>query len=277
MDGYEIVRQFERIGARAQVRIFPNATFDRVRLNVLRDGRGEYFDVLAGPRMHVRVVDARADMRHLLLMGVPGESGASRRGGDRFRFLCGHDERHWFVAAVPGARGVSNVRTAMEALKPEAVLREQERFGVRGRDGVLRRTGAYVRQGEWFIVPRPEMTVPPNLILRHEPITRSGLGAGRGGSKPHWVDEVYRTGGDVVYVNRAHPNGITQDEYSALVARDSNEKRNQWRVMRRNATAFARGRIRHPDHATITLPVWHEVLMNTESRAPGMEMVAFLD
>jgi len=42
------------------------------------------------------------------------------------KFLCGHDERHWFVAAVPG-RGVSNVRTAMEALKPAAVRLESAR------------------------------------------------------------------------------------------------------------------------------------------------------
>ena len=270
MDANEIVRQFERIGARAQVRIFPNASFDRVRLDVLRDDRGEFYDVLTGPRIDVRVVDARPDMRHLLLMGVPGTSGASRRNGDRFRFLCGHDERHWFVAAVPGARGVSNVRTAMEALKPEAVLREQERSGVRGRDGVLRRTGAYIRQGEWFFVPRPELRVDPLMVLRREPIRR-------GAGKAHWVDEVYRIGGDVVYVNRAHPNGITQDEYSELVTRDPDAKRDQWRVMRRNATAFARGRIRHPDHATITLGFWHEVFMNTENQAPGMEMVAFLD
>jgi site-specific recombinase XerD len=33
--------------------------------------------------------------------------------------LCGHDEREWFVAAVPG--GASSVRQAMEALQPQEV------------------------------------------------------------------------------------------------------------------------------------------------------------
>ena len=42
------------------------------------------------------------------------------------KFLCGHDERHWFVAGVPERAPVSNVVTAMEALKPD-VVRAQER------------------------------------------------------------------------------------------------------------------------------------------------------
>jgi hypothetical protein len=32
-------------------------------------------------------------MRHLLLMA---------RSWTKDKFLCGHDERHWFVCAVPG-------------------------------------------------------------------------------------------------------------------------------------------------------------------------------
>ena len=37
------------------------------------------------------------------------------------KFLCGHDERHWFVAGVPERAAVSSVVTAKEALKPEFV------------------------------------------------------------------------------------------------------------------------------------------------------------
>jgi len=37
----------------------------------------------------------------------------------------------------------------------------------------------------------------------------------------------------------------------------------------------ARGRIRHPDHATITLPEWHRVVLNTETET--VRNVAFLD
>jgi len=47
--------------------------------------------------------------------------------------------------------------------------------------------------------------------------------------------------------------------------------------MQRNAGVYVRGRIRHPDHATIRLHGWHRVLMNTESQAKAMRSVAFLD
>ena len=40
---------------------------------------------------------------------------------------------------------------------------------------------------------------------------------------------------------------------------------------------YARGAVRHSDHATITLPFWHRVLMNTETQSEAMARVAFLD
>jgi hypothetical protein len=47
--------------------------------------------------------------------------------------------------------------------------------------------------------------------------------------------------------------------------------------MRRNPGVYVRGRVRHPDHATITLPGWHRVVMNTEAQSRAMRNVAFLD
>lgn len=47
--------------------------------------------------------------------------------------------------------------------------------------------------------------------------------------------------------------------------------------MRRDMAIFARGTVRHSDHATITLPFWHRVLMNTETQTRTMAKVAFLD
>jgi hypothetical protein len=35
--------------------------------------------------------------------------------------------------------------------------------------------------------------------------------------------------------------------------------------------------VRHPDHATIVLRDWHQVVMNTESQAPSMRSLAFID
>jgi hypothetical protein len=101
------------------------------------------------------------------------------------KFLCGHDERHWFVAGVANA-GVANVGQALEALKPEAVIRSQQHRGVRPKDWHKRRNAGFIRQGEWFFLPQPNFQVDtPHLILRHEPIQR-------GGGKAHLVQELFR-------------------------------------------------------------------------------------
>jgi hypothetical protein len=50
-----------------------------------------------------------------------------------------------------------------------------------------------------------------------------------------------------------------------------------WQVRFRNAEVYARGTVRHRDHATITLHGWHHVWMNTENTTRTMANVAFLD
>lgn len=86
-----------------------------------------------------------------------------------------------------------------------------------------------------------------------------------------------RTGGELVYVCRQHPLDVTEATYRRLLARDSTAKGWGWRTMRRNPGVFVRGRVRHPDHATITLHEWHRVVMNTEGQSRAMRNVAFLD
>ena len=44
-----------------------------------------------------------------------------------------------------------------------------------------------------------------------------------------------------------------------------------------NTLVFVRGKVRHPDHKTIVLHGWHQVLMNTETQAVAMRHVAFID
>ncbi len=96
--------------------------------------------------------------RHLLLL--------VREGKDKSKFLCGHDERHWFVAAVPERVGlVTNVFAAMEALKPPEVLEAQRRQGIKSRDRQRRKNAAYVRQGEWFFLPAPKVRVDNKAVL----------------------------------------------------------------------------------------------------------------
>ena len=47
--------------------------------------------------------------------------------------------------------------------------------------------------------------------------------------------------------------------------------------MRRNRKLYVRGRVRHPDHRTVVLDGWNEVLSNTENLSHAMRNVAFLD
>jgi hypothetical protein len=117
------------------------------RIDIGVDARGEFFDVSFvgnGDAAKLEVVDIASADRHLLLL--------VRNGAEKSKFLCGHDERHWFVAAVPEqARGVTGVTPAKAALQPALVSAAVAR--ARPKDRFRRRNPAYVRQGEWFFVP----------------------------------------------------------------------------------------------------------------------------
>jgi hypothetical protein len=175
MFGVSLQKQFDAIGARVRVAV-GGASFD---IDVVNDRHGERFDLRlpqeGGVALHVDDVDRIA--RHLVL-------GA--RGADwSQKFLCGHDERHWFVAALPTEQPVSSVREAFEALKPAAVVAEQRRQRVRRRRQRLRKTAAYVRQGEWFFVPRPEAVVDAKQVRHNDVLVRDG-------GTPHHVEWLTR-------------------------------------------------------------------------------------
>jgi hypothetical protein len=261
MDARLLERHFAKIGARAKLRNFDGS----VAINIASDRDGEYFDIAASrlAAADLSIVDARPHLRHLVLM--------SRDTLGKHKFLCGHDERHWFVAAVPEVAAVSSVATAMEALKPADVRRLQRELAVKPRKRNRRRNEAFVRQGEWFFVPVGNNNVPnENLILRNEPLRR-------GSGKPHFVEELVRDGGETVYVSSQHPNGLTVDQYERAISRQPKLRQLRWVVQRRNPRVYVRGRVRHADHKTIVLREWHQVLMNTETQAVAMRNVAFID
>jgi hypothetical protein len=194
-----------------------------------------------------------------------------REGKDKSKFLCGHDERHWFVAGVPEAAPVGPVGQAKEALKPAEVQTAQARRGLRAKARGRRRNAAYVRQGEWFFLPVVDLAVDERLVLRGEPLTRGN------GGKPHRAEFCYRAGGEAVYVCPRYPAGVTEAEYKVILAGNPDAKRWGWRAMRRDPAVYVKGRVRHADHATITLNGWHRVLLNTEGLSRAMRNVAFLD
>jgi hypothetical protein len=79
-----------------------------------------------------------------------------REGKDKSKFLCGHDERHWFVAGIPETAPVGTVRQAKEALKPAEVLSAQAGKRLRAKARNRRKNASFVRQGEW--------SAPQNLV-----------------------------------------------------------------------------------------------------------------
>jgi hypothetical protein len=267
---------FAQVGARVKVREIPSRWTQGDRswispqdysLDIQRDGQGEFFELRVpthlSDELDVTVMQSEAKQRHLLLF--------VRKPGDKpqlDRFLCGHDEREWFVAAVPG--GASSVRQALDSLQPVPVRQALASHKVSTNKRYSRKNRAFRRQGEWFFVPEPTVVVDPKLVLRNEPIAR-------GGGKPHMVEELFRTGGETVYVSSKYPNGVSLTEYKRLLKAQLEAARWGWRMMRRDMSVYARGAVSHADHVTITLPFWHRVLMNTENQSQTMRFVAFLD
>lgn len=269
MDKQLLTKHFNQIGARicfaeGDPRRWTNDRAGDVKIDVISDTRGELFElrrIRGWVDRSVAVLDRASKDRHLLLQVADA------------RFLCGHDERHWFTAAIPERARATSVLAAKEALMPEAVHTALERKRVRRRDRHRRRNDAFKRQGEWFFIPAPELRVNQHLVLYREPLMRGD------GGKPHWVQELYRIGGVTVYVSRIAPNGFSPKKYKAWTksATTAQKRDVRWEVMRRDPEVFARGSVRHDDHATIRLDGWHRVAMNTENKAVARRHVAFLD
>ena len=271
-----IEQKFQRIGARAKVGVMSwmsawetgrgaaQVRRQPVWVDIGTDADGEFFDIQRRHDCGLDVLDVVPHDRHLLL--VVREPGVAVERQERF--LCGFDEQSWFAAAIPEDAAAQTVQDAKDALKPAEVWESMREWGVPLPLRDLRRTNAFLRQGEWFFLPRPWLEVYEPYILHDEPIQR-------GGGKPHRCERLYRTEGEMVHVCDKYPNGLADHEFQAL---DREERdRHEWREMRRGADVFVHGAIRHPDHATLVLPYWHRVVMNTETRSRAMEDLAFLD
>jgi hypothetical protein len=265
-----LTRQFAQIGAELRVVTHPEvptwgnrAAF---RANVETRGKTErfVFDVTPSALASIQVVDIDGPGRHVLL-NVQELSDRPGVKADPQKLLLGHDEYHLFVAPV--ARSSININAAKQSLKPAVVQEAQRRLGVKTKRLHKRRQAAFVRQGEWFFLPAPDLEVDPQLVLRKEPIRR-------GAGKPHYCEELYRVGGTGVMVCSQHPNGVTTKQYEAILKAHPEAARWRWRSMTRDATAYARGKVSHPDHSTLHLQGWHRIVANTET---GSRLNAFLD
>lgn len=211
MFGNTFRQHFQVMGADVDV----TADGERFEIGIDQGKHGESFRLRfpSDGSVTAKVLDADRYRRHLLLNVVHRGLGASQQ------YLCGHDEFHWFVAALPETPAVATLSEAMESLKPDAVRREQRRTRVKRRQRRKRHTTAYLRQGEWFFVPRPTFDAARERVEENGSVVR-------GAGKPHRVE---------------------------------------WLCHSRTGGTYARGKVSHPDHATIRLDVWHEVFRNTEA------------
>ena len=146
MNAIQLEFKFAAMGARMKVREIPSPwrQGDRSRIDprdfamdLRRDGNGQFFELRVPTHLSgspdINVMQALPDKRHLLLAV---RNTVEKKQLDRF--LCGHDEREWFVAAVPG--GASSVRQAMDALQPQGV-----------REALLDSLSRPVRSNAWSI------------------------------------------------------------------------------------------------------------------------------
>lgn len=278
----QIDRCFRAMGARVTITQVPTVVPRRqsrqwqqeapIVVDVRTDAGGEYFKLTHRSDVALEVLDVRVIDRHVLIAAHLPASSQRGRGAEHAirtaRFLCGRDESHWFVAAIPETAGATDVQAAKDALKPAAVWDALREHRVPADQRDRRRTAAFIRQGEWFFIPRPSLRVEKHQILHDEPIRR-------GAGKPHACQFLYRIGGQQVMVSDAYPDGLTQEEYWQLPA--DIRRVQQWRRMTRDAHVYVKGNVRHPDHKTVWLSHWHEVVMNTETEAEAMRHVAFLD
>src|SRR5437870_9452182 len=165
--------KFARIGARLKVVDRParrSRTSGVISLDVQADRKGEFFEIVRQPgsEAEIAVLDVQPADRHLLLL--------VREGKEKCKFLCGHDERHWFVAGIPETAPVGTVRQAKEALKPAEVLNAQAGKRLRAKARNRHKNAAFVRQGEWFFLPVPGFAVDENVVLSNEPPRRGNDG-----------------------------------------------------------------------------------------------------
>lgn len=268
-----IEKAFETIGSRLKIgniakwnnrfRKIVNRTDGRKAhfiVDIGRDRNGEFFKIDTDGSVKFLIMGIDKNNHHLLLFARDNQNA-------KYRFLCGLDEKGWFAAAIPKA--VSNIADAMEALKPAQILGAQKHLKQKHKN--KRKNAAFLRQGEWFFIPAPGIVPDPMLIIKNEPIRR-------GNGSPHMVEEIYRSGGETVYVCSKHPNGIDESRYQKLIKNNPKAKAWGWRLMRRNMAVYGRGRVSHRDHKTITLSGWHSIIPNRENDAWFIEeTLQFLD
>jgi hypothetical protein len=281
-----IEKKFSTMGARikfSEPDMRRNSNPQSFTINIHRDQEGEFFNVRIKKEIEMMVMDVQKKDRHLLMLVKDPNRFANQysqasnpRRTSTAKFLCGHDERHWFICAVPGK--ASTVLQAKQELKPKDLQDFEKREGLKTKRAHKRHrkleSGKKVhRQGEFMFIPEPYFQPPKGsltIIHQNEPMSR-----GRGNS--HYAEYLYRSGGITVYMSsynhKSRTIGLTEREFRDLSKK--NQTSHQWEIRKRNATIWVKGRITHKEHKTLDLgQIWHRVLLNAEIQTGS---VAFID
>lgn len=277
----EIEKKFEAIGARVKIGAWKKSFDPRdsgFSIDVRKDKEGEYFDLKIDKEIEMMILDTQKADRHLLLMTK--EHNLNRQGQKtsetKSKFLCGHDERHWFTCAIPESSRVTTVIGAKQALKPKELIEIETKEGVSKKNAHKRhrllKSGKKIhRQGEFMFIPQSDFEPPKgNLtkIWKNEPMKG-------GGSHFHYAEFLFRSGGRTVHV---YNDKILDDkEYTKYIKKHPDEEK-FFKLMTENPNVYVKGKISHEEHATVNLGgTWHKVLVNTESQARARSNVRFLD
>lgn len=264
MSAYEQIKtEFERAGARATISRLNRTSYRRIQrpmaIDVVPDQFGEYFDIQLAANVDLAVVDVQPRHRHLLL------SASNSIGEDRF--LCGHDEYHWFVAALPGETSAVNVVAAKDALKPQLVKRLEQR---KHKGKHHRKSDVYLRQGEWFFIPSPHIGIDRSRVVRAGVLSR-------GGGKPHFCSLLYEDGEREFECDRYPKLAFFEFEYQHILQTRRKAKQWKWRQLPFNPDRYVKGWIEHEDHSPLFLDIWHRVELNRESNTLSMSRMIYRD
>lgn len=270
-----LVDRFEKIGATVTMlekRVNRWSSGEQAPdIDVKTSNRKETFviDNYNDPDYTFEVIDINPEKRHLLLMmkkDIPVSERHDKKA-EISKFLCGHDEFHWFVAAIPEEAHAKSIEEAMDALKPPVVQAVSQ--SLKKKDKNKRHNKAWKRQGEWFFIPVEGFNPDSLTILHNEPILRAR-------SKPHMCEELVREGGQVLWFHwRYAPAGINDEQKRAIES--AKGVHSGWQSRMVDASVYVRGHIHHPDHSTVYLDTWCRVFMNEETKAKARNNLRFLD
>ena len=228
------IKRTKTVQTRRRGRVIVTPTRESYTVDVKN---GKFIFDLQNSNAKVSIQEADPENKHILV-NVQNDNvlvtkdGVEHKNVTTDKWLCGHDERDWFVASVTG----STIWEAKQNLKPVEV--RQKEVGLKTKEKQKRKNKAFLRQGEWFFVPDPLFKASEGFILKDEPMSRPG------GGKPHIVEEVVRSGGHTVYFDGI--SVLTPKEYEKV------DKVNKLRFRQRTADAavYGRGYVKHPDHKT---------------------------